>query len=47
MIYEQIKTATKVKFYNHIPAIQATVTQVFKNVPLDGIKESILKMFGK
>ncbi|XP_029178128.1 protein GVQW3-like [Nylanderia fulva] len=43
-LFPKLKTAMKGAFYDDIPAIQAAVTQVLKNIPLDDMKESMHKL---
>ncbi|XP_029159826.1 histone-lysine N-methyltransferase SETMAR-like [Nylanderia fulva] len=43
-LFPKLKTAMKGAFYDDIPAIQAAVTQVLKDIPLDDMKESMHKL---
>ena len=40
-LFPKLKTKIKGAFYDDIPAIQAAVTEVLKNIPINDIKKSM------
>ena len=42
-LFPKLKTKMKGAFYDDIPAIQAAVTEVLKNIPINDIKKSIMR----
>ena len=40
-LFPKLKTKMKGGFYDDIPAIQAAVTEVLKNIPINDIKKSM------